>query len=336
MGIHVGVNGTPKEVVGVYVGVNGTPKECSDVYVGVNGTPKSCYSGVKPGETIFTSSSTFTVPKGVKKIDVFCVGGGGGGAVSSFKFIYCDNSTTRFQEEAAPGGGGGYTATKLGVAVNPGDVISVTVGAGGNGGRYYWMDNFGTATSPRDGGASSVGSICSAAGGYGDNNSTTPCWGGSGGGITARSLNISFASSEASSGESIISFTPPGIDGGDAIKYSAIVSSYGSTIFSATKIKEDGKCYLFSFNAQIGKGQGTTTRYFGESTGTLYAGGGVGMGIGEVYTNGGNISNIISRLSIINSDGSGGGGNGRYHSISSSTTANTGASGICIIRWGKQ
>ena len=66
MGIHVGVNGTPKEVVGVYVGVNGTPKECSDVYVGVNGTPKSCYSGVKPGETIYTSSSTFTVPKGVK------------------------------------------------------------------------------------------------------------------------------------------------------------------------------------------------------------------------------------------------------------------------------
>ena len=67
--------------MGIHVGVNGTPKECSDVYVGVNGTPKSCYSGVKPGETIFTSSSTFTVPKGVKKIDVFCVGGGGAGGL---------------------------------------------------------------------------------------------------------------------------------------------------------------------------------------------------------------------------------------------------------------
>ena len=75
--------------MGIHVGVNGIPKECSDIYVGVNGTPKSCYSGVKPGETIFTSSSTFTVPKGVKKIDVFCVGGGGGDG-AMMKFSYCN------------------------------------------------------------------------------------------------------------------------------------------------------------------------------------------------------------------------------------------------------
>ena len=96
MGIYVGVNGTPKEVTAVYVGVNGVPKECSDIYVGVNGTPKPAYSGVKPGETIFTSSTNFTVPKGVKKIDCFCVGGGGGVVTG------CDNNSS-------VGGGGGYT-----------------------------------------------------------------------------------------------------------------------------------------------------------------------------------------------------------------------------------
>ena len=53
------------------------------------------------------SSSTFTVPKGVKKIDVFCVGGGGAG-------------TTPFEVASScfgVGGGGGYTTTKLGVDV---------------------------------------------------------------------------------------------------------------------------------------------------------------------------------------------------------------------------
>ena len=56
----------------------------------------------------FTESSTnFTVPKGVKKIDVFCVGGGGG----------------------TVGGGGGYTKTALSVAVAPGQQVSVVGGA---------------------------------------------------------------------------------------------------------------------------------------------------------------------------------------------------------------
>ena len=85
---------------------------------------------------ILRSSSTFTVPKGVKKIDVFCVGGGG--------------STNELA-----GGGGGYTTTKLGVNVDPGDQIPVTVGYIGI------VDAAGLAC----GGTSSVGDICSANGG---------------------------------------------------------------------------------------------------------------------------------------------------------------------------
>lgn len=61
-----------------------------------------------------------------------------------------------------------------------------------------------------------------------------------------------------------------------------------------------------------GKGQGTTTREFGESTGTLYAGGGGAGGNGSAQAHG----------------GSGGGGNGAWNGNQpSSGAANTGGGG---------
>ena len=61
-----------------------------------------------------------------------------------------------------------------------------------------------------------------------------------------------------------------------------------------------------------GKGQGTTTREFGESTGTLYAGGGGAGGNGSAQAKG----------------GSGGGGNGAWNGNQpSSGAANTGGGG---------
>jgi hypothetical protein len=176
MAIYVGVNGVPKEVSGVYVGVNGTPKEVSEVYAGYSGnTPKSVYSSVKPGETIFTSSSTFTVPKGVTSIDVFCVGGGAKGycdyhaATDSGSYIYtsytscasCNYTTygSRTYIGSATGnfysyycGNGGNYYTKTGISVTPNTKLSVTVGAGG------------TASSGST--SSSIGSLCTSASGY--------------------------------------------------------------------------------------------------------------------------------------------------------------------------
>ena len=308
MGIHVGVNGTPKEVVGVYVGVNGTPKECSDIYVGVNGTPKSCYSGVKPGETIFTSSSTFTVPKGVKKIDVFCVGGGGGGNTSRYGYV----GSSVWDFAGGGGGGGGYTTTVLNVDVTPGDTIPVVVGAGG---------------SNSDGGLTSAMDICSAYGGklggkYDANYSVTePEYrqaiggnGGSGGG--AGCAEYCFYVCRCSNG---------GVDGNDADISLCTVPFVGSR-----PAKRDTN----------GKGQHTTTRYFEESKGTIYAGGGCG---GYESFNG--YSNSVNPT--IQSDGTGNGGNGagggwvcvrESDERRKSTTAAgiNGSSGICIIRWGKQ
>ena len=52
-------------------------------------------SKADPGQSVFTSSGVFTVPKGVKEIEVFCVGGGGSG----------------YKPFESNGGAGGFTKT---------------------------------------------------------------------------------------------------------------------------------------------------------------------------------------------------------------------------------
>jgi hypothetical protein len=71
----------------------------------------------------FFTSTTFTVPSGVyniKSVKVWGAGGGGGGS-------------TGINTSSAGGGGGGYT-NAFQVPVTPGQVITVTIGAGGTGG----------------------------------------------------------------------------------------------------------------------------------------------------------------------------------------------------------
>lgn len=116
-------------------------------------------------------------------------------------------------------------------------------------------------------------------------------------------------------------------------------------------ISANGEEYPGAIN--IGLGQGTTTKTFGESTGTLYAGGGGGLGSSydgdsSSYTNG------------YGRGGAGGGGQGamrntyssNYHDFGTNGTPNTGGgggsglgsaaskmkggSGIVIVRWAEQ
>lgn len=72
------------------------------------------------GRKAFTSSGTFTVPAGVRSINIHCTGAGskGGNGDSS-------------EYESGGGGGGGYCAWKNNIAVTPGNQIVVVVGAGG-------------------------------------------------------------------------------------------------------------------------------------------------------------------------------------------------------------
>ena len=73
----------------------------------------------------FTSSGTFTVPTGVRNVQVLVVGGGGGGGYTG-----------------GGGGGGGAVMFIPNYQVTPGTNITVTVGAGGaynqNGGNSQW------------------------------------------------------------------------------------------------------------------------------------------------------------------------------------------------------
>ena len=219
------------------------------------------------------SSTNFTIPRGVRKIDCFCVGGGGDTGGEQFGGGSAIDAKTG-------GGGGGYTRTVLGVDVTPGGVIAVTVGFGSNsrGGGGI-------------GGTSSIGSICSANGGFGGTGKYigyplndyigTGGNGGSGGGGT-------IFSTFKVSGNVTRGFG--GVNGGD-----------GETL-------TDTSSFFDNFTCAGGKGQHTTTRYFGESNGTLYA------------------------------SGSGGNNTASFEHFCFSTGNGTafGDSGIAIIRWGDQ
>ena len=70
------------------------------------------------GSKLFTSSGTFTVPAGVTKVHVCCVGGGGRGSP--------------VVDQARSGGTGGACAYKNNVAVTPGQQITVNVTVDGD------------------------------------------------------------------------------------------------------------------------------------------------------------------------------------------------------------
>jgi hypothetical protein len=99
----------------------------------------------------------WTVPSGITQIRARVLGGGGGGN---------GGETSGVVNKGTGGGGGGFA---MGVFdVTPGDVITVTVGAFGEGGR---LD---TGNLPSSGGTSSVGALISATGGGAGTLDTTP------------------------------------------------------------------------------------------------------------------------------------------------------------------
>ncbi len=105
------------------------------------------------GSQTFNSNGNFTVPDGITTIYVSASagGGGGGGGYSS--------------SNSGEGGGGGQAILKQPYQVNPGDVISITIGIGGSGGAP------GVAGS--NGGNTAIGSLITLNGGFGGNPGTS-------------------------------------------------------------------------------------------------------------------------------------------------------------------
>lgn len=307
----------------VYLGVNGEVKKINTIqYKNENGIVIEPY---KPdaGRAIFTTSGIFTVPEGVKQIDVFCVGGGGAGGANRQSY----SNAVGFGQ----GGGGGYTKTVIGISVTPGDEISVIVGAGTN-----KSDSNGQSSVCGQGGTSSCKS-CSATGGYSGYQNIYGLNSGNGGSGGGKDGMLYYKSS--SSPENPYRWNGGGNGGSDGSDGYVCVST-GSVLYDD---------YLWS------QGQGSTTRAFGDLGNTLYAGGG-GAGTygnystiywdnesniykwGTVACGGGGGGGKGAAASSNNgigyngTDGTGGGGGGGYWT--NKTTPSKGGDGIVIIRWG--
>lgn len=286
--------------------------------------------GVEAGEVIFTESTVWTVPEGVSTVDIFAVGGGGGGG-GSYDYYTQSSSNNNYTQRFGGGGGGGYTTTQKSVAVTPGSELTVAVGAGGASGVSYWYDSeanpsgcggsTNAVTDGSDGGASSVvdanGTVlCIADGGKGGKktpytsytyNSASYRKGGAGGAGGSGGAGGKFLK-EISTGRTVVSYaTAGGTDGSNGGNAQDVVDNEGAYSNSG---------------AVGGAGQGTTTRAFGESDGTLYSTGGGGDGTGAPLTGA--------------NTGDGGGMKREYLYTSPYFPGGDGKSGIVIIRWAAQ
>lgn len=205
------------------------------------------------------------------------------------------------------GGGGGYTQTLKGIAVTPGQQIYVTVGAGGQARSDYddYMNRIETA-----GSSSSFGTFVTANGGNGGYEYNGGA-GGSGGG--QRGLDSGNDDRRwAGNG---------GSDGSNGY----LMGQYGSTPPTGAS------------------GQHTTTRAFGEASGTLYSGGG-GGGTSDNYTvgaggagGGGDGAGRNYNKPVSGAAGTGGGGGGTFYQGEEGDYPRQysyGGSGIVIVRWG--
>lgn len=250
----------------------------------------------------FITSGTLTfndLGNGSSGVDIFLVGGGGGGGSTRTQTIkgsfgkHSDSWGTYdgayINRNDGGGGGGGYTKTMTNISMATSTSYNIVIGAGG-------------------------------AAGSGDNAS------GSAGGTTQIS-NITDASVSGGSGGTYEAGGNGGSGGGASAYHKQWTTipctankraclSVGDEYTNATAGASDG-------GSSSGTGQGRTTREFGSSTGTLYAGGGGGGA--ENNTSGSNAAG-----------GAGGGGAG--HTAGTANTGggggggSAGGSGIVIIR----
>lgn len=208
-----------------------------------------------------------------------------------------NSNNTVNNDGAHPGGGGGgsgYTTTIKGVSVSSGQVLNVSIGSGGAGGVF-------TGRKPWDVMAGSRG---------GDTTVTR-----SGTTLQMAKGGVSYATYSAGGSG--------GSGGGAGYDYPRDLEG-GS----------DGSNGGSSGHYNVGYGQHTTTRAFGESSNTLYAGGGGGGtdegargGTGGAGGGGNGMGGSQSVTAGVSGTGGGGGGAGNY------TNGCSGASGIVIIRW---
>lgn len=299
MSIYVGANSAKRNVSSLYLGKGGSVKK---VTTGYHSTSKSKFYEyvAPPGQQVFTASGTFTPPSGVKSVDVFLVGGGGrGGGLWYWHHKFWGTPTENITEyKAGNGGGGGYTTTVKGVSVTPGQQYSIVVGAGSTADYSNPRNN---DTQVYSGGSSSALGY-SAAGGR--NGCANYYW---------NSVNLANGGSAGGEGAWWDWRSVPNYYGTSYERYAGAGGTNGGWGYGNAD-SSGGNTVLTDQNGF--KPQGSTTRAFGESSGTLYSGGG-----------GGSCCYSYTGAGYCGAGGSGGGMAGTYESGISQAAANTGGGG---------
>lgn len=298
MATHIGMSGI-RNLVECCIGINGVRRNIAEIYVGQNGTPRLVWQEkAPPGQQIFTSSGIFVVPARVKKVDVFLVAGGNGAGTGY------ENASK--QQVIGNAGAGGAIKTIKGISVTPGASIAVTIGAGGQGGK--------DAASASDiikatlGGTSSFGTYSVS------NTNAEPSSGSSGGGVSGFGhWNSTGLILEGYGGQG-------GQDGSNGYK-------------GESYLKDPILCPSGVYN----QGQHTTTRAFGESSGTLFASGGCGLNMKALlsaFLGGGGFDSGKDTLTTRNGAANTGGGGGVNDNMwLNNKRGGNGGSGIVIVRW---
>jgi hypothetical protein len=166
------VNMLQEELMSVLAAASITADTTGTVFNQVLLSIQALIGAIPHGVQTFTGSGTFTVPAGVKAVEMEIWGGGSGSWAS----------TTTIS--AGGGSGGGYARKRVS-GLTPGATIAVTIGAGGAAGTTAPL-------APTAGGASSFGSYCSASGGSinGTSSTSNPANGNLGGVGSGGDLNL--------------------------------------------------------------------------------------------------------------------------------------------------
>lgn len=230
------------------------------------------------GRKTFTSSGTWTVPAGVTSINIHCTGGGASGA-SGY------NPANTDPRQGGDGGGGGYTSYKKNISVSQGQRLSIVVGNGGVASTNYYM--------PVAGGTSSVSL----------NNKIL---------VSANGGNTKVPGSPESS---VTGAYTKGCGGSGGGRGALPKTSYPQAYAGGSNGSNGG---WNSGTRHTHLGQGTSTREFGESNGTLYSGGGGGGGCTAYISS--SESDFIANYNV---GGDGGGGDGDFNRKNDMTPGKT-------------
>lgn len=258
---------------------------------------------------IFTSSTTWTIPDGVRSLSVCCVGGGGGGGVSMTG-----------DYNSGCGGGGGYVAYGS-YSVIPGQVATISIGHGGAAQASNYSER---QSYPY------LGKI-----------------GGSGGATTFAVPGQTALSGNGGEGGGVAyatAFQPRGGNGGSgggAGRFTTVRDEfwYASTPSGAAGGSNGGAggstsnvYYTCSGGAGQGGANGTSFN------GVAYSGGGGGGGAGGSGGSGGGGAGGKSTNSAATSgtNGTGGGGGGAFPLMNTMASSNwvdsgAGGTGVCIV-----